>query len=465
VKQGNTSPVDPVEGRRSRNTEPWEGKMTESPSSTNVSTKLQRIAELARKMPDAPLTTLGHHIDVEWMVEAYRRTRKDGAPGVDGQSAQEYEVNLDANLSSLLDRFKTGSYRAPPVRRVHIPKSDGAATRPIGIPTFEDKVLQRAVSMVMEAVYEQEFLDCSYGFRPGRSAHQALEALWRGLMPRGGWMLEIDIQNFFDTVDHGQLRQILDQRVRDGVIRRAVDKWLKAGVLERGQVTRSDEGTPQGGVLSPLLANIYLHEVLDKWFMRQVIPRMRGAAFLIRYADDAVLVFEEEMDARRVLDVLPKRFGKYGLTLHPEKTRLLDFRKPGPDKPGDRNFDLLGFRHYWGRSRKGQWVVQRKTASSRFTRALRSIGQWCRRNRHLSVKQQHRGLKLKMNGHYADYGITGNSLALARFRKEVEKRWHKWLCRRSNTAYIRWENFQLLLERHPLPPPIAVHSAFRGASP
>jgi len=300
--------------------------MTGTPSPLDISTKLQRIAELARQGPQMVFTTLAHHIDVELLREACRRTRKEGAVGVDQQPATEYATRLDENLQSLLERFHSGKYRAPPVRRVHIPKGDGR-TRPIGVPTFEDKILQRAVAMIMEAVYEQDFLGCSYGFRPGRSAHQALDALWNGLMDlRGGWVLEVDIQSFFDTLDHRCLRNMLDQRVRDGVLRRMIDKWLKAGVLEAEAVTYPVEGTPQGGVISPLLANVYLHEVLDEWFERIVKPRLKGPAFLIRYADDFVMVFAAEGDARRVFDVLPKRFGKYGLTLHPEKTRLRSVR-------------------------------------------------------------------------------------------------------------------------------------------
>jgi group II intron reverse transcriptase/maturase len=237
---------------------------------------------------------------------------------------------LEANLTSLLERFKSGRYRAPAVRRVHIPKPGKAKkTRPIGIPTLEDKVLQRAVLMVLEPVYEQDFLDCSYGFRPGRSAHQALDALWRGLMGMGGgWIIDLDIQSFFDDVDWGHLRRFLDQRVRDGVIRRVIGKWLNAGVMESGEVSHPDRGTPQGGVVSPLLSNLYLHEVLDVWFEHEVKPRLRGRALEIRFADDAALVFEREEDARRVLALPSKRFTKYGLRLHPEKTRLVDFRSP-----------------------------------------------------------------------------------------------------------------------------------------
>src|ERR1700692_1928502 len=260
--------------------------MAESSSSGNISTRLQRVAELAREMPQQALSTLAHHIDEDFLREAYRRNRKDGAVGIDGQTAEDYETNLEANLASLLARFKSGRYRAPAVRRVHIPEGDGTKTRPIGVPSFEDKVLQRAVAMVLEAIYEQRFDGGSYGFRPGRSAHQALETLWKKLMDMGGGMVvDVDIQAFFDTLDHTVLRRFLDQRVRDGVLRRTIDKWLKAGVLEKGALSYPESGTPQGGVISPLLANVYLDEVLDRWFEAEVKPRLEGEAFLVRYAD------------------------------------------------------------------------------------------------------------------------------------------------------------------------------------
>src|SRR2546426_6290932 len=301
-------------------TELLEGKTTEPLTSDTVSTRLQRIAGLASEDPERAFRSLAHHIDLELLHEAFRRTRKDGATGVDGQTASEYEERLEENLRSLLDRFKSGRYKAPPVRRTYVPKGDGSQTRPIGIPTFEDKVLQRAVVMVIEAVYEQDFLPCSYGYRPGRSAHHALQDLWEGLMTMGGgWVLEVDIKSFFDTISHPRLREILDQRVRDGVLRRTIDKWFAAGVLEGMELSHPDAGTPQGGVVSPLLANIYLHEVLDQWFERDVKPRLASRAFMVRFADDLVMVFANERDARRVWDVLPKRLGRYGLTLHPTK--------------------------------------------------------------------------------------------------------------------------------------------------
>jgi RNA-directed DNA polymerase len=254
---------------------------------TTVSTRQQRIAELAKQSPEMGFTSLAHHIDLVWLIAAYQRTRKDGAVGVDGQTAEAYAEHLVDNLQSLLDRAKSGTYRAPPVRRAYIPKGTGSETRPLGIPTFEDKVLQRAVVMVLEAVYEQDFRDCSYGYRPGRSAHQALDALWRQTMATGGgWVVEVDIRKFFDTLDHAHLRDLLRRRIRDGVLLRLIGKWLNAGVLEEGSLTFPEAGSPQGGVISPLLANIYLHYVLDVWFEEEVKPCLKGRAFLIRYADD-----------------------------------------------------------------------------------------------------------------------------------------------------------------------------------
>ncbi len=418
-------------------------------------------------------TTLAHHIDLPWLHEAYRRTRKDAAVGIDGVRAQEYEAALEANLTGLLERFKTGSYRAPAVRRVHIPK-DGADTkmRPIGIPTLEDKILQRAVLMVLEPVYEQAFLDCSYGFRPGRGAHQALEALWKELMDiGGGWIIDLDIRSFFDTVSREHLHAFLDQRVRDGVIRRVIGKWLNAGVMEDGAVFYPEMGTPQGGVISPLLSNLYLHEVLDRWFDQEVKPRLQGRAFIVRYADDAVLGFEREEDARRVMAVLGKRFARYGLTLHPQKTRLVEFRSPGrrnggrdPESPTGSSFDMLGFTHFWARSRNGRWIVKRKTAKTRFGRAVKRLAQWCRENRHAPLAEQHEAINRKLRGHYAYYGVTGNAHALKRYLRMAERAWRKWLNRRNHRAHMQWPRFKQVLQRYPLLPPRVVQSVYHRAA-
>ena len=284
----------------------------------------------------------------------------------------------------------------------------------------------------------------------------------------GGYVYEVDISKFFDTLDHGHLRSFLDLRVRDGVIRRTIDKWLKAGVFEAGQVVYPDAGTPQGGVISPLLANIYLHEVLDKWFEHTVKPRLQGKAFLIRYADDFVMVFNNEMDARKVEAVVPKRLGRFSLAIHPEKTRLVRFRPPGggPGSGGhpQHSFDLLGFTHYWGKSLKENWVVKRVTAKDRLARALKAIGEWCRINRHTDVADQHRTLVLKVKGHYQYYGITGNSRRLNAFREGVQKSWLKWLGRRSQRSDMSWQYLTLLKKKYPLPFAVVVHSIYRGVA-
>jgi len=434
--------------------------MTETSSSQDVSTKLERIAKLAREIRGATLKTLAHHIDVNWLREAYRRTRKDGAPGVDGVSAEQYAEHLEENLQSLLDRAKSGRYRAPPVRRVHIPKGDGTDTRPIGIPTFEDKVLQRAVAMVIGEVYEQEFHDFSYGFRPGRSAHQALQTLRTAAWQmKGGWLVEVDIKQFFDTVDHAHLRTILGRRIGDGVLLRLIGKWLNAGILEGLVLSRPDDGTPQGGVISPLLANIYLHEVLDDWFVREVRPKLAGEAAMVRYADDVAVLFARKQDAERFLEALPKRFGKYGLTLHPDKTRLVPFQRPdrvGPDEEGPGTFDLLGFTHVWAVSRKGFWVVKQRTAQDRFSRALRRLRAWCRWHRHDPLEAQHRALTQKLEGHYAYYGITSNGDGIKNFFCQAERAWHAALARRSQRGFS-WKKMARLLKRWPLPKPRIVH--------
>jgi len=434
--------------------------MTETSNSQDVSTKLERIAKLAREIRGATLKTLAHHIDVNWLREAYRRTRKDGAPGVDGVSAEQYAEHLEENLQSLLDRAKSGRYRAPPVRRVHIPKGDGTDTRPIGIPTFEDKVLQRAVAMVIGEVYEQEFHDFSYGFRPGRSAHQALQTLRTAAWQmKGGWLVEVDIKQFFDTVDHAHLRTILGRRIGDGVLLRLIGKWLNAGILEGQVLSRPDDGTPQGGVISPLLANIYLHEVLDDWFVREVRPKLAGEAAMVRYADDVAVLFARKQDAERFLEALPKRFGKYGLTLHPDKTRLVPFQRPdrvGPDEEGPGTFDLLGFTHVWAVSRKGFWVVKQRTAQDRFSRALRRLRAWCRWHRHDPLEAQHRALTQKLEGHYAYYGITSNGDGIKNFFCQAERAWHAALARRSQRGFS-WKKMARLLKRWPLPKPRIVH--------
>jgi len=443
--------------------EPSAGQTPGAQKPESVSTKQRRIAELANKHSHRTFVSLNHYLDYQWLYEAYSRTRKDGSPGIDGVTAEKYARNLRENLEDLLGRLKSGRYRAPSVRRVYIHKEDGSQ-RPLGIPTFEDKVAQRAILMLLEPIYEQDFLDCSYGFRPCRSAHGALDRLWKDIMQRGGrWILDLDISNFFGTIDHRQLRAFLDKRVRDGVVRRLIDKWLKAGVMEGRVRIVPSSGTPQGGVASPLLANIYLHYVLDEWFEHQVIPRMHGRSSMVRFADDAVLVFENRRDCERVHEVIAKRMVRYGLTLHPTKTRVLEFHVVNrPDRKsgghGTDTFDFLGFTHYWKRSRRGRWVVARKTAARRLARSLRKVHHYCRRHRHLSLLSQHGHLCRLLRGHYAYYGIVGNFRSIANFAYQVRRIWRMWLRRRDGLRRLTWEKFNRMLERLALPQPRIVQS-------
>jgi RNA-directed DNA polymerase len=435
-------------------------------SSPSVSTKQRRIAELAEYHPKEGLTTLGHNLDLAWMKEAYGRVRRQSAPGVDGRSVAEYGGELERNLGALIDRAKSGRYQAPPVRRVRIPKADGKETRAIGMPTVEDKILQRAVVMLLEPIYEREFYDFSYGFRPGRSAHQALKAIWQGInRTQTGWVVEVDIRAFFDTLDHQVLMDILQKRVQDGMVLKLVAKWLKAGVMEAGTLSYPEAGTPQGGVISPMLSNIYLHEVLDEWFETVVKPRLKGRGFLVRYADDFVMGFESKADAERVMKALPERFGRYGLKLHEGKTRLVCFERPDAESGGGsgsrkaETFDFLGFNHHWAKSRKGHWFVQRQTARKRLSRALKSIHQWCRKNQHRPVEELMRELGRKLQGHYAYYGITCNYRSLAKFYEGATRRMQWWLNRRSRQANgMSWERFKTLSRKvYPLPTPRIIH--------
>ncbi len=400
-------------------------------------------------------TSLHHLIDGEWVREAYRRTRKDGATGIDGVTAADYEKDLEANLDDLLERIKSGRYYAPSVRRSYIPKADGTK-RPLGIPTLEDKVAQRAILMLLEPIYETDFLPSSYGFRPGRSAHDALNAVRKGIIEqRQRWVIDADLKAYFDSIPHAHLRTFLDLRIKDGVVRRMIDKWLKAGVLEEGTVHKPVAGTPQGGVISPMLSNIFLHHVLDEWFEKVAKPRLHGRCQLVRFADDFVIALEDRHDGKRLLDVLGKRLGRYGLTLHETKTRYVDFRRRRPYgrhwMASATTFDFLGFTRVWGRSMQGKDVVRQITAKGRFARALKSVHQWCKRYRHLPVKAQQDYLARVIRGHCAYYGLTGNGKRLEWFRYQCVRIWRKWLARRSRLRRLNWDRMNVLLKRYPLP--------------
>jgi RNA-directed DNA polymerase len=431
---------------------------------TSVSTKQEHIAKLARDYPERAFFTLSQYIDYEWVWYAYDRTRKDGAVGVDEQTAEEYAANLEQHLLTLVDQLKSGRYLAPPVRRHYIDKTDGSK-RGLGIPCFADKVAQRAIVMLLEPIYEQDFLDCSYGFRPERNAHQALQAVRKAIMARGGrWVLDVDLRKYFDSIDRTKLREVLDRRVTDGVVRRLIDKWLNAGVLEDGQLHYPDLGTPQGGVISPCLANIFLHYVLDEWFAEEVQPRLRRPSTLVRFADDFVAIFGCKEDADRVLAVLGKRLNKYGLQLHPDKTKMVDFRplKTATVSSGEpalaTTFNFLGFLHVWGKSRKGHSVVRQQTAKDRFARALGAMNEKCRRIRTAPLAEQQRQLSQKLKGHFAYFGISGNYKRLAALHYETRRIWRKWLSRRSNNSRVTWDSFVRIEKRFPLPLPKIVHT-------
>ncbi len=428
--------------------------------SQTVSTKLQKIVEQARSDPDMVFTTLAHLIDVEFLHEAFRRTRKNASPGVDGVTAAEYAVNLEENLRDLHERMRSGRYIAPPVKRSWLDK-DGSGKRPIGEPTLEDKIAQRSVVMVLGAIYEQDFHNVSHGFREGYSQHQALQQLWQQCTRLNiNWIIDADVSGFFDNLSHSWLRKIIKQRVNDGGILRLIGKWLKAGVLEEEIVTYPEKGTPQGAVISPMLSNIFLHHVLDDWFVREVQPRLKGRSFLIRFADDFVIGCEFEQDAQRVMNVLPQRFGRFGLTIHPEKTELTRFSRPnggGNSAKGTGTFDFLGFTHYWARSRRGNWVIKRRTARKRLRRAMKALWEWCRDHRHLPLKVQHGILCAKLRGHYQYYGIRHNYRILELVLRHAERAWRYWLSRRSQKSAIPWEDYERLLGKLPLPRPRIVH--------
>lgn len=435
--------------------------MEDTSRSQPILTKLQKVAEQAKEYQEMVFTTLVHHIDKEWLREAYKQINKKSAGGIDQVTGKEYEVNLEENLERLHERLKEGMYKAPPVLRVWLEKEDGRK-RPIGKPTFEDKIVQRAVVMILEAVYEQEFYESSHGFRRGHSAHQAIKEVWEKCVEKNiNWIIDADVSGYFDEIPHKELREILKQRINDGGILRLIGKWLKAGVMEEGQVTSAEKGSPQGGVISPMLANIYLHKVLDEWYEQEVKPRLKGKSFLIRYADDFIIGCELESDAKRVKEVLPKRFGRYGLSINSEKTKLVKFgRPPKKGKPEKKNetFDFLGFTHYWGKSRRGNWIIKRKTIQKRKRKTVKGLWKWCKENRHLPLKEQYQKLSQKLRGHYQYYGIINNYRQIEKVYYQTLKAWKYWLNRRSRKKDMKWEKFNKVLRNFPLPKPRIIHA-------
>lgn len=435
--------------------------MTVAKSAESMSPQLLKVAERAKRDPEGQILSLARLIDEPALRRAYGRVRKGAAVGVDGVTKEQYGRDLEDNLQDLHERLRTKRYRHQPVRRVHIPKGEGK-TRPIGVSTVEDKVVQGALSEVLEVIYEPVFMDCSYGFRPGRNAHGALRALNRMLFERNAnWIIEADIESYFGSIDRKKLLELVRLRVADESFMRLIGKCLHVRVLDGTEQSEPDEGTVQGSALSPLLGNVYLHHVLDLWLQQEVSPRLRGRMQLIRYADDFVIGFAAEDDARRVMEVLGKRFDRFGLKLHPEKTRLFAFARPGDGDRGGKvpaGFDFLGFTVHWRRSRKGFWALGMKTRKARQRRATKSIDDWCRLHRHQPIKAQHAMLTRKLTGHYNYFGIGGNSRCIAALDDRARQIWHKWLSRRSQRAHITWDRYLELLKDYPLPlPTVRVH--------
>src|ERR1700737_455139 len=428
-----------------------------------MSTEINRLSELAKEDPKRQFFSIAHLITPEKMYAAFLSLRKEASAGIDGVTYAEYETDAARNIRQLHRRLKEGKYRAQPLRRVYIPKENGKL-RPISIPALEDKIAQKAMVELLSPIYEQDFLDCSYGFRPKRGEHQALDEVGRVICTRPtGWILEIDITAYFDSIVREQLIEMIEKRVNDGSVLRLIQKWIKIGVIEEGRLLMSETGTGQGQPISPLLANIYLHHVLDKWFEEVVKPRLKGEVHEIRFAGDAILCFEHKEDAEKVLSVLPYRFAKYGLTLHPEKTRLLEFGRDASRnaKRQDQKaatFDFLGFTHICARSRKGKFAVHVKTIRKRLRRGLQAITDWCREHRHDPVNEQQNTLNAKLRGHYQYYGRPTNYRSLRQFYGRVRRIWRQWLSRRTRGRWLTWDRYQAILRHHPLLLPRITHS-------
>lgn len=425
---------------------------------------LGRVNEVARRDKKARFTALLHHVDVAALDRSFRRIRRRASAGVDGETVASYERELDARLRDLHVRLHTGRYRPKPVRRVFIPKADGGR-RPLGIPTLEDKIVQGAVAEVLSAIYEADFVGLSYGFRPGRGPQHALMALREGMMTQYvNWVLDADIRRFFDSVDHEWLLRMVAHQIADQRVLRLIRGWLKAGVMEGGEWKESEQGTPQGSGISPLLANIFLHYVLDLWVRQWRRRHARARVIMVRYCDDFVMGFQSGADAQRMLADLKERMEKFGLALHEDKTRLIEFGKivagqreaRGQRRP--ETFAFLGFTHYCGKTRDGRFVVKSKTDGRRMTKKLNELRSQTRRIRHAPLPEQHAWLVRVLRGHDEYYGLPGNSRALRGFHREVERSWCRALQRRGSRRRMTWAAFHDILKRYPLPQPRITHT-------
>jgi len=447
-KPGNSevTPEEPVEGRGAANGKLGERNTLRTQDRASVLTHLERVGERARQQKEEKFDNLLSHIKQPLLREAYSRLNKNAAAGVDGETWAQYGEDLDARLADLQERVHRGSYHPQPVKRVHIPKGDGR-TRPLGIPALEDRLLQQAVRMLLEPIYEAEFLGFSYGFRPNRSQHKALDALYAALGGKTNWVLDADIQSFYDTIDHGWLRKFIEHRIGDTRLVRLLMKWLKAGVLEDGQLHEAREGTAQGGVISPLLSNIYLHYVFDQWAQQWRKRHARGEVYIVRYADDVVLGFQHEQDARTMHAALAARLEQFGLKLHPAKTRVLRFGRfarrdsalDGRDRP--ETFDFLGFTHICAQGPDGRFRLARRTSRKKRQAKQASLADEIDRRKHHRVREQYEWLSSVLRGHFNYYGVPGNFSALRAFRSCIRRLWHHALQRRSQRA--RWKRSKL----------------------
>lgn len=456
------TPEESVEGRGAANGNSPNETRTELSVGKSALTELARVGERARKQKGERFNNLLSHIKVPLLREAYQRLKKKSAAGVDGETWTTYGESLDARLQSLQARVHRGSYHPQPVRRVHIPKPDGRS-RPLGIPALEDKVLQQAVRMILEPIYEAEFLGFSYGFRPNRSQHKALDALYVALGGKTNWVLDVDIRSFFDTIDHGWMRKFIEHRIGDRRLVRLLLKWLNAGVMEDGKLHEVTAGTPQGGIISPLLSNVYLHYVLDLWVQQWRKRSARGEVYIVRYADDLVMGFQYEQEARAMHSAMAERIAKFNLTLHPEKTRLLRFGRfarrdsalDGRIRP--KTFDFLGFTHICAEGPEGKFRVVRRTSRKKRMAKLAALKEEIERRKHHRVVEQHAWLSSVLRGHFNYYGVPGNFTAMASFRYHVRSNWHRALQRRSQRARWNRPKYEAFDARFPLPQPCIVH--------
>lgn len=445
-----------MEGREKQKTVTKKGDNMGASMPESLLTKLNRITEIARQSPAFQFRTLAHLINPQSMEEAFRELKKNASAGVDGVTAREYEQRLAENLSDLHDRLKQKRYRAQPMRRVYIEKEDGRQ-RPLSIPAIEDKIVQRAFVTVLNRIYEQDFLTCSYGYRPGRGAQDAVAEIERHITTgKVSLVLDADIRDFFGSVDRRKLMEMLQMRIVDKDLLRIIGKWLHVGVMEEGRELHSGNGVYQGSVISPVLANLYLHVVLDEWVEHTVKPRMRGEMTLYRFCDDFIVCFQYREDAEKFHRVLPKRFERFGLVLHPEKTKLIEFGRFAEDKARRQGkkpatFNFLGFTFYGTKTRSGKFTVRLSTITKRMTRKLNEIRQWCRKHRHDPVWEQWIHLRQVMLGHYNYYGRRGNSRRIGEFGQQVRRAWKYWLGKRGQKGQFNWEKFNEILRKYPLP--------------